>query len=451
MVSLKEKMENRKKAKEVIGKRLPVSRILLILSISIALTFLGALDLLLQARLLSYVFLVLGIVLLILFMVLTSKYLKHKTEEQRKKKISAKKLVGLLSVVILFTAILVYSLSLLTDLMKIVPTGTQLHGRLVVTLIFSVVFFFGSIPFIMGLWYKTSPNTAVKLIIKLFTLFNRRKKNRISEIIVTEIYQETSLWVTFKRAINGMIFTMFMIFSVAIPLFSFISRQPFTLEVPEGIQPMIIYISFFFMVMFIPFVITPIIFSWALPPAWLLDDVGVVFFKKNVKKRIPLQIQSVSSWFLSFVKGLVGTSALYTYFYYVLRNIDNLAVIYALTSNEMVVIKSAMLFLGLPFSGSILMFFILILFQETQFNKLKTFVYQELINNNIDPRIVDISLERKDQFQERTLIDYYGENFFHNPPLRESVLRVQELGPLTLEYLLSKSGKDKKSKKDKKE
>jgi hypothetical protein len=84
-----------------------------------------------------------------------------------------------------------------------------------------------------------------------------------------------------------------------------------------------------------------------------------------------------------------------------------------LAVNLVAAIQFSVFLIGFPLIGTVLMAYILQLFQESQYNKLKTALFQELVNAKIDPRVVQVKFERKDELQERTLIDYTGENFFH--------------------------------------
>ncbi|MEX2726505.1 MAG: hypothetical protein Q6353_004590, partial [Candidatus Sigynarchaeum springense] len=73
---------------------------------------------------------------------------------------------------------------------------------------------------------------------------------------------------------------------------------------------------------------------------------------------------------------------------------------------------------------------------ESQFNKLKTFVYQKLAIMKIDPRVVTLGLHRKEGFQDNTLTGYFGENFFHDPLLKDLIARFGPPGELRPEDLV---------------
>nr|MDO8115625.1 hypothetical protein [Candidatus Sigynarchaeota archaeon] len=112
--------------------------------------------------------------------------------------------------------------------------------------------------------------------------------------------------------------------------------------------------------------------------------------------------------------------------------LDNVKIIGLVASqaNIFAAVEFSLFILGFPVFGTILMALMLMIFQESQFNKLKTFLYQELINIKVDARVVMIDLERKENVQDNTLLDYWGENYFHNPPLRDSVAGMGAAGPI---------------------
>jgi hypothetical protein len=144
----------------------------------------------------------------------------------------------------------------------------------------------------------------------------------------------------------------------------------------------------------------------------------VVFYRRFSARRLPPEIKTVSSWFLSFVNGAVGSGALISYVFYVGTRFSFVSEV-SNALGGLIAAQFLLMVFGFPLLGTLAMAVILLLFQEFQLPKLKTFMYQELVAMGIDPRTVEINLVQGHDIQEGTLLKYWGENFFHAPPLKE--------------------------------
>ncbi|MFX0010209.1 MAG: hypothetical protein ACFE9R_07840, partial [Candidatus Hermodarchaeota archaeon] len=61
-----------------------------------------------------------------------------------------------------------------------------------------------------------------------------------------------------------------------------------------------------------PMILTFIVFSFFIAGNFLLDDAGVVYFRQSKKYRQPGDIEPISIWAQSIVKGIAGASAIMT-------------------------------------------------------------------------------------------------------------------------------------------
>ncbi|MEX2682483.1 MAG: hypothetical protein Q6373_012850 [Candidatus Sigynarchaeota archaeon] len=329
------------------------------------------------------------------------------------------------------------------------------QGKMLGVVIIALVVYFASMPFIMALWYKTAPGLAVKLIIRVFKAVNWTTKTKACEIMVLQTPQDHSFTITLKRAFTALIYSLTIVFSVWHPLMTEIGgffprglgyelqyRPPLTVIDSPGF---VLYCSSLIFHTVIPVVATFVIFFWVLPSTYLLDDAGLVYYKKYTERRQPAELRSVSQWFSSLIQAVLGTSALITYVTFIYTNRFVVGEIFTAVDNfspgffaGLCATMFSIFIFGFPVIGTVLMAYILLLFQESQFNKLKTHLFQELVNAKIDPRIVQIKFERKDEFQERTLINYTGENFFHNPPLKDSISKFSPAGNIEINDMLKK-------------
>lgn len=411
MVTIKELIARRKSATKEEKTRITISTVLVLFGfflISSVMTILSIAG----AKLPLSVFGTANMVLFVIFVVGVVKYKKGLKKIPGYEKGKPGSIKGTVAVVVILLGVIGFDFSFFTFLITSDPVPQGFF-------MLSMIILFGSLPFIMALWYKTSPAVAVKLIVRLYHAIFKHGKKVTTLTLVMDTPQEHSFRVALGRAVTAMIFSTFTVFTVIMP----IVKASGVLKFPTELTVYLIQIcAFYLLLVVVGTVASFVLFFWLLPPCFLLDDAGVVFFKQFQARRTPPQLQSISGWFMSIIKGIIGTSALFTYVYFILDNWD----IVGLISNSprfglFSATQFAIFIFGFPVIGTILLAFIVLLFQESQFPKLKTFLYQELVNIGVDPRVVRITLDRKDAFQDKTLASYPGENFFVNPKLKDAV------------------------------
>jgi hypothetical protein len=390
------------------------------------------------AAVLAFLFLLSGIIILfliaagacagffVLFLVLLHFYRKVNMEIQGSSKMSPRMVAGTLVLMILLLCLIGFEFGFFWNLLTMISIHYPDLASIQFVFLMSMIIFFGSIPFIAALWYKTSPQVAVHLIVRLHNLWFKHGKGVKTHTMVTPTYQGHSFLFSFKRALTAMLFSSFVVFTLMAPIATGSGITSFAgNNIAADAHNCIWYLLYVVVGTTGSFVL----FFWLLPSCFLLDDAGVVFFKRNARYRQATQITSISSWFLNIIQSVVGTSALITYVSFILKN---WGVIEFLSNalNEIAAVQFAIFIFGFPAIGTILMALIILLFQESQFKKLKTSLYQELVSIGVDPRLVTVSLDRKEALQEGTLPNMVGENFFTNPPLRDSVEKFPPPGRL---------------------
>ena len=63
----------------------------------------------------------------------------------------------------------------------------------------------------------------------------------------------------------------------------------------------------------LPMILSFVLFSFFIAGNFLLDDAGVVYYREHIKYRQPADIEPVSIWAQSIVKGIAGLSAILTF------------------------------------------------------------------------------------------------------------------------------------------
>ncbi|MHA1849251.1 MAG: hypothetical protein ACTSXU_16525 [Promethearchaeota archaeon] len=408
-----------------------------------------------RVRDMSILSLILGFVLLIIALDRYKKYrkkIKSQTEEVLTKWKSLWR-----PIVMIFALNIV----LLFGLLGILPgINVEIGGSsnfLAAMYSFSLAYFFSSIFIIMALWYKTAPVIA-KLIIRLhigltnfYRHFKKNAKPKIHKIFVMDVPQGSSFYMMFKRALSGMTFSIFLttiFISDLFPPVPFIKNflvaiKSTYLDNPANVftsldqvweHPDIFsgYCTYFVVISIIPLIMSYILWFWLLPPSWLMDDAGLVYFRKTLKRRRPPVLSSIGNWFLSIIKPIVGGGALIGYVQFVIANHPVLTA-FIQTNNILGLVQFSIIIYAFPIITTMITVFVLQLFQESQFNKLKTHLYQNLINLKIDPRITEIKFIRKNEMNEGTLLNIYGEGAYPNPPLSEMLPNFTTSGELELE------------------
>ncbi|MHA1731788.1 MAG: hypothetical protein ACTSU5_07575 [Promethearchaeota archaeon] len=108
-----------------------------------------------------------------------------------------------------------------------------------------------------------------------------------------------------------------------------------------------------FFTMILPAVGSFFLVGWIVTGGWLLDDTGVVYWVKNLKKREPLDINKVSSFISSFLGSVLGFTAIINYAEFLL-DYPVLTIIYDSFNNIYLALVFAVIFFGLPvFTGFI--------------------------------------------------------------------------------------------------
>ena len=71
----------------------------------------------------------------------------------------------------------------------------------------------------------------------------------------------------------------------------------------------------------LPMILSFVILSFFISGNYLLDDAGIVYFRQPKKHRKPGDVESISIWSQSMIKGVAGISALITFIQF-LSNVD---------------------------------------------------------------------------------------------------------------------------------
>ncbi len=422
--TIHELIAQKKRASQEMSKRTSIARVLIVFGIFLIFSLLSFISVFTGSGFPGESrtpFLIFTAAFGLIFIILAVKYKKSRTLEEKEKRAdtwSTKAIVGSTALLVILLGLLVFSILMFFTLYvdpRLAAFRSALMGQQMITYII-VAIFFSAVPFLMALWFRISPRMAARTFIRVHGVFHKRKDADF-KVLVAVVPNRHSFLITFKRALNWVSFSALLAFGVFVPATG-IGTQTFSLVDAEAISNAFSLATIHFAVFALSTLLSFILFSFVMPPCYLLDDAGVVFYRRFITRRQPPEIRTVSSWFLSFVNGAVGSGAIISYVYYVINRLPFISAV-AATVGGLAAIQGILLIFGFPLIGSLAMAFTLLLFQEFQLPKLKTFMYQELVAMGIDPRTTQIDLTRGPGIQEGTLLKYWGENFFHAPPLAE--------------------------------
>ncbi len=424
--TIQELIAQKKRASQETSKRTSIARVLvvfgflLVFSLLLFISLLGGLPGDLRPSFLIFTA-AFGVITLILSM----KYKKSRTLEEGEKKVdlwSARDITGSTVLLVILLGLLVFSVLLFFTLFidprlaayRSLALGQQMYTSVILSI------FFSAVPFLMALWFRISPRMAARVFLHVHGIFHKRKDTDF-KVLVAAMPNRHSFLITLKRALNWVSFSALLAFGVFVPAFG-MGDFSFSLGEATDVYNAFSLATKYFAVFALSTLLGFVLFSFVIPPCYLLDDAGVVFYRRFPARRQPPEIKTVSSWFLSFVNGAVGFGAIYSYGSFVSKQFPFISAVAAAVGG-LPAVQGMLLIFGFPLLGSLAMAFILLLFQEIQLPKLKTFMYQELVAMGIDPRTTHIDLIRGPGLQEGTLLKYWGENFFHAPPLEEFLAR----------------------------
>lgn len=432
MPRLKELVAQRAAARAVTGRRTSIARVLVLTGLALVSSTVFLLSLTLLVPMPPWATLSISVVFIVSAVALGLKYRRTVSREREAKRVPVKSYITVIVATFLLLGVVVFGLSFFTSISiayDFSEAPAELEIVLLLAVVLALVVYFSAAPFIMATWYRTAPAMA-RLVLKIHALFHRRRPTIETRVMVTPLPQGHSLVVSIKRAFTWLIFSSSITFIAWVPLFE---RGPLPLLPGFSSVDSVAFVHFsigHLVHLILPVVLSFFAFAWLVPPCYLLDDAGVVFFRRFTARRQPLEVSSISSWFLGVVKAVLGTGALITYALFVVARAGVITTI-ASQLGVLAAVQYALFMFGFPFTGTLLMATMLLAFQESQFNKLKTFLYQQLARDGIDPRLVVISFQDTGTFQDNTLLDYPGENFFHAPPLRDVDARLRGEDPAT--------------------
>lgn len=214
-------------------------------------------------------------------------------------------------VLILMTLCFILFLAQLNIFNNTLISNNQMTG-LIVIFLSVIILWYAILPLTAAIYNQFAPKFAF-LFIKLRSMFFKISRGYNHEIFVVDMKDRKELGTVgqIKRVILPLLLSIaigFYIYGAFAPRFGY----------PQGFEQFGSNEFFQFMIGYMalslfPMVLSYLLFSFFISGNMLLDDAGIVYYKESKKYRAPGDIEPISIWAQSMVKGVAGFSALITF------------------------------------------------------------------------------------------------------------------------------------------
>ena len=222
-----------------------------------------------------------------------------------------------LTVVVNASAIAMMTVTFLLFMIQLnIFNNTLIPNQNMTTIIISfltvIITWYGALPLTAALYNRFGPQFAYTFV-KLRTLFFKISKNYNTDIIVVDMKErkEISTIIQLKRILLPLLLSIaigFYTYGVLTPILGY----PITFKV-FGSTEFFQFMNGYMLCCIFPMILTFLVFSFFISGNFLLDDAGIVYFRQSKKHRQPGDIEPISIWAQSLVKGIAGISAIITF------------------------------------------------------------------------------------------------------------------------------------------
>ena len=174
-----------------------------------------------------------------------------------------------------------------------------------------IITWYGALPLTAALYNRFAPRFAYTFV-KLRSLFFKMSKSYNTDILVLDMEdrKEIGTVIQLKRILLPLLLSIaigFYTYGVLTPILGY----PQDFEV-FGSTEFFQFMNGYMLCCIFPMILTFLVFSFFISGNFLLDDAGVVYFRQSKKHRQPGDIEPISVWAQSLIKGMAGMSAIVT-------------------------------------------------------------------------------------------------------------------------------------------
>ncbi|MBN1214146.1 MAG: hypothetical protein JXA99_01765 [Candidatus Lokiarchaeota archaeon] len=237
----------------------------------------------------------------------------HIRREEIKQNIRRRRLaiiVNIISIALMTITFLLFLMQLNVFNLTLIM-GNNMTSITIVFILVSIIWY-GMLPLTAAIFNQFSHRFAF-FFIRVRNFFFKISKKYNNEIIILDMGNRKELGVILK--IKRIILPLLL--SIAVGFYSYNTLAPImgyntNFESFGGTQFLNFIVGYNVLCM-LPMILSFVIFSFFIAGNYLLDDAGVVFFRQPKKHRAPGDVESISVWSQSMIKGIAGISALFTF------------------------------------------------------------------------------------------------------------------------------------------
>lgn len=255
-----------------------------------------------------FIVLVILLVAGIVIIILKGKHLDYKRGNIKEHKLTVA--VNALAIALITMTFLLF-LILMNIFNNTLITGTN-NTNIVIVFLVVIITWYGTLPLTAALYNRLAPQFAY-LFVKLRDLFFKISRGYRNEIVVLDMGErkDIGLVIQLKRLILPLMLSISVGFYSYDVLTGFLG-YPITFETFGGTD-FFNFMMGYMLCCVLPMILSFVLFSFFIAGNFLLDDAGVVYYREHTKYRQPADIEPVSIWAQSIVKGIAGLSAILTF------------------------------------------------------------------------------------------------------------------------------------------
>ena len=255
-------------------------------------------------------FIVLAILLAagIIILILRGKRLQYHRQNIKEHKLTVA--VNILAIALMTLTFLLFLIQM-NIFNNTLITGTN-NTNIVIVFLFVIITWYGTLPLTAALYNRFAPQFAY-IFVKLRDMFFKISKGYKNEILILNMKdrKDIGLVIQLKRLVLPLLL------SISVGFYSYDALTPL-LGYPQkfdvfGSTEFFNFMMGYMLCCVLPMILSFALFSFFVSGNFLLDDAGVVYYREHKKYRQPADIEPISIWAQSIVKGVAGLSALLTF------------------------------------------------------------------------------------------------------------------------------------------
>ncbi len=186
------------------------------------------------------------------------------------------------------------------------------NSNIVMAFLLVTIVWYGTLPLTAALYNRFAPQFAF-IFVKLRDLFFKISKGYNHDIIVLDMKdrKEVGIVIQLKRLILPLFLSIAVGF-YAYDAFTTFFNYPTSFDV-FGSTEFFNFMMGYMLFCILPMILSFVLFSFFIAGNYLLDDAGIAYYRENKKYRQPGDIEPISIWAQSIIKGIAGLSALLTF------------------------------------------------------------------------------------------------------------------------------------------